>query len=208
MNNGHIIIILILQIIAIIVYNVLYILQFNFSDFIYDLKDKAHDYNHYEIISPFIELFHDYYDSTSLDHGLKSLLSISVAIITIIELIIITNCQFEKNICYKKYLSFFLLLYCVVNMIIYLVYSFIAKYKVNLKEDEIYVFDEKFNKEIKKHLNLMIFRKIFLIICSFIVLAGIAMQFVKIINENKNDNNNGREKIENLNSEDILENNN
>ena len=100
MNNGHLIIILILQIIAIIVYNVLYILQFNFSDFIYDLKDKAHDYNHYEIISPFIELFHDYSDSTSLEYGLKSLVSISVAITLNLDLSI--SLQNKKNFGFFK----------------------------------------------------------------------------------------------------------
>ena len=38
-----------------------------------------------------------------------------------------------------------------------------------------------------------IYWKIFLLICSFIAIVGIAFQFVKIINENKYDNNNVRE---------------
>jgi len=77
-------------------------------------------------------------------------------LITIIELIIATCFQFSKYVLLKKFFSVFLLFHALSNMLIYLVYSFIAKYKVNLKSNEIYVFDDEFNKEIKSQLNFMI----------------------------------------------------
>ena len=65
-------------------------------------------------------------------------------------------CQFSQYAFLTKLFSVFLLFHAFVNILIYLVYSFLAKYKVNLKSSEIYAFDNEFNIEIKKQLNFMI----------------------------------------------------
>jgi len=116
------------------------------------LKNKAYEYNHREIVQPFLKLFNNYFDSAELDFFLKSLLSFIIMFITIIQLSIMICCQFSQYAFLKKLFSFFLLFHALVNILIYLVYSLTAKYKVNLKSNEIYVFDDEFNKEIKNQL--------------------------------------------------------
>ena len=189
LDNKKLVIIVILQIIALIIANVLYNKQFSFKEFMDKLKSKSYDYKSSGIIRPFEDLFNEYYDNAQLDFFLRGLLSVIILIITVIELILMAYWHFKKNPLFKK-LSFFLLFHAFSNMLTYLFYSFIAKYKVDLEDNEIYVFDTEFNKEIKKNLNFMIFRKIFLIIFSLVAIAGTGLIFTKIIIENKDDNSN------------------
>ena len=109
-------------------------------------------------------------------------------ILTIIALIFLVIWQFCgkcKNC--KKCCDFFFPIYCLLNMIIYLYFAFSAKYKVDIPENEIYVYDEEFNKELKKNLDFMYERKIYLIVCVFVAIAGIITQFILILIYRKNE---------------------
>ena len=66
-------------------------------------------------------------------------------------------------------------------MIIYLAFAFDEKSEINLEKDKIYSFDEEFNKEIKKNLDFMKSRKIFLVVCVFVAILGIIGKFIIII---------------------------
>ena len=66
-------------------------------------------------------------------------------------------------------------------MICYLGLTFDEKTEINLEKDQIYIFDEEFNKEIKKNLDFMKRRKIFLIVCSVVATLGIIGEFVIVI---------------------------
>ena len=76
--------------------------------------------------------------------------------------------------------------------------SFKAKNKLNLVDEEIYVFDDEFNSELKEKLKTMYERKIYMITCSLIFSIGIFVQFILILidieiwysNEEKDNNNN------------------
>ena len=52
--------------------------------------------------------------------------------------------------------------------IIYDVYAFEVKYKLRLSDDETYIFNDKFNEEVKENVVYMYNRKIYLIVCVFL----------------------------------------
>ena len=91
--------------------------------------------------------------------------------------------------------------------IINLVDSIKLKYKLDLLDEEIYIFDDEFNNEIKEKFTILYETKIYMIICSFIWLLGMIAQFVLIIlnlkivyskkknNKNKNSNTNRQDVI-------------
>ena len=55
------------------------------------------------------------------------------------------------------------------------------KNKVNLTNQEIYIFDDEFNKEVKNNLKKMYYRKIYMILFSIIVSIGSLIQFILIV---------------------------
>ena len=65
--------------------------------------------------------------------------------------------------------------------IAYDVFAFEVEYKLNLNDDEIYIFSDKFNEEIKKNLNYQLTRKINMIICVFLAQGAMITQAVLII---------------------------
>ncbi len=169
--------------ISIIVYSYMYVkLNANFSSFMSKLCNI-----NYGMFERFEDDFGGYYDNDILSWTLKYMLIIAVMLLTIIALIVLVICQLRVNCTKRRKLwEIIILIFCFINMIIYMNNAFNAKYKTGLSDNEIYIFEDKFNKEIKKNLNNMYKRKIFLIGCSFIAIAGVIAQIVYIIsNYNK-----------------------
>ena len=65
--------------------------------------------------------------------------------------------------------------------IINLVDSFKLKYRLDLPDEEIYIFDDEYNNEIREKFTIMYETKIYMIACSFIWLVGMLSQFALII---------------------------
>ena len=66
-------------------------------------------------------------------------------------------------------------------MIYLTVISFLIQNKVNLTKQEIYIFDDEFNKEVKNNLKKMYYRKIYMMLYSIIVSIGSLIQFILIV---------------------------
>ena len=185
------ILILIIEIIAIITFNHKYTSQFNFSKFMYKLEHKTYDIEkiNSNYIMYFRKVFNYYYDNAAVGFCLCIMLSLAIMTLTIIELICLLICQVRiLNNGYKISCGIYLSLHCFANMLIYLYLAINAEYKVNLSDDEIYVFDDEFNQEIKKNLDYMFYRKIYLIVCSFVAVFGIIIQFIIMISNVRSDN--------------------
>lgn len=76
--------------------------------------------------------------------------------------------------------------------------SFSIKNEINLTDDEIYLFDEQFNNEIKKTLKVFYERKIYMITCLFFVCGAIIAQFVLIIIDLKKSRDEDKKNNENV----------
>ena len=106
--------------------------------------------------------------------------------------IIVLNIIFFLQICKKcckigrAIVSLLLLLICMCMAIYNLKNSFKVKHKLDLPDEEIYIFDDEFNNEIKERLKIIYETKIYLITCSFVWLIGMVAQFVLIILDVKN----------------------
>ena len=184
MKNSYFILIVILQSLFLILYFALYITEFGFKEFIDTLKSKSFGPDKEYIIRPFTNVFNDYWDNAGLGFALKEIFSFFVMFFTLIELIILTVLFFKKGGKCQKIMKYVLIILSFINMIIYLVIAFISKYKVDLEDEKIYIFDDDFNNEIKANLNYMFIRKIFLIICPFAVIIGMVFQFIRIVKTN------------------------
>ena len=193
------IIILLIEIAAIILFHIKYLTQFSFHNFMSTLQDKINsksteEENLYYIYEEYEKVFGRYYDNAGLESGIKTIASFFVMILTILALTILIIWQF-CNKCRecKRCCFIFFPIYSLLNMIIYISFAFSSKSDLELADDEIYIFDNEFNKEIKNNLQFMHERKIYLIVCIFVTIVGIIVQFIMIIiinkkeNENKND---------------------
>ena len=190
-NTSIILIILSLVIIAsIIIFHIKFTDKYSFDNFMHTLKDKIYEkeqqnetYHYpYENLDKIEEVFGRYSDNSGLTVALYTLMSLFILIITIIEIIFLLIFQLPKCLCCcKNCCSFFSLIHSLLNMIIYLILAFREKYKVNLEEEEIYIFDEEFNKEIRKNIDFMKNRKIYLIVFGLLAFIGILVQLVMVI---------------------------
>ena len=172
--------------IAIILFHIKFLAKFEYKEFMSTLKDKLYDRNETnanDIIEPFEKIFGRYYDNAGLWFAFYIITSYSVLIVTIVELIILVIIQFPKTCCgcCKKCCCIYFPINCLLNMIIYIAFAFDQKSEINLEKDQIYSFDDEFNKEVKKNLDFMKSRKIYLIVCVFVALLGIIGQLVVVI---------------------------
>ena len=219
---------------AIILFHIKFISKYNFKDFMITLESKYDrrentDYRvSVDVVSSFREVFGHYHDNGGITIAFYTLLSLSIVIITIIELIFLLIFQLVSckcRCCCIKCCSFCSPIHCLVNMTIFIYLAFAAKYKVNIEDNIlINIFGNEFFKEIKKNLDYMKSRKIILIVCAFVAFIALCVQLAMVminhINEKKernNNNNNTKPQItivtenfqkDNLNTTEILNNNN
>ena len=183
--------VIIVQIILIIFFHIKFVSQYDFKDFMASLQEREYERNHTDddIMIPYEKVFNRYYDNAGLSQGLSIVGSFLIMISTIITLItsgILQFCIIKKN-CGRKG-AIVCIVYSFIAMMIYLVLGFNAEYKVNLKDEEIYVYDDEFNQEIKKNINFMKTRKIILILFSILVIFGIIFEFIVVVFLNNPEN--------------------
>ena len=176
---------------SIIIFHIKFTDKFSFDNFMHTLENKIYNIqstnetNKYpsELLDAFEEVFGRYTDSSGLLIAFYILMSLFILIITIVEIIILLKFQFCKCGCRCNIncCSLFFPTHSLLNMIIYIVLAFGEKHKVNLEEKNIYVFDDDFNKEIRKNIDFMKTRKIYIIVCSFVAFIGIAVQLAMVI---------------------------
>ena len=179
-----------LEFIPLIIYYWLYVGEYSFEDFMEDFnrelaKVDSEKINTNRIRSAFEGLFHYYRDSTGtsiLMHSFKSFAINTVIFGLIIAMLILQCPKTCKNSIYAKYnASIILLFIAFLIAIAYDAFAFEVKYKLDLNDDEIYIFSDKFNEEIKKNLNYQLARKINMIICVFLAQGAMITQAVLII---------------------------
>ena len=185
------IILSILELIALIIFGLKYLSDFNFKEFMEKLNQKLNELgeNDQDYLEAFEYLFHRYYDSTGLFAFANFLKSASIFVITIILLLIMILFQINYICKQKEFLRFILsiafLLICFCLEFIYIYFAFKAKYKIKLTEDEIYIFDDEFNKEIKQNLDFMYERRIYMIVCPFFTQFCFLCQIILILIKDK-----------------------
>ncbi len=176
--------------IATILFHIKFTAKFSFKNFMYTLEDnfyskkeKNESHEYLDIMEEFEKVFGRYYDNASLGIAFYILVSIFITFITIVEIILLLLFQLCKCgcPCFKFCFSFFLPIHSLLNMIIYIYLAFSEKYKVNLENKDIYIFEDEFNKEIKKNLDFMKSRKIYLIVCSLFSFIGLGVQLAMVI---------------------------
>ena len=199
MKNLKIISIFILFIIigSLIIFHFKYVAQFNFYKFMTKLEDKLSlkekekeiDYKTMEaILQAYYKVFNHYFDNAASLFALLTLLSMYVLFFTIIAILISVILQFgNKSKDCKFFFIMFFSIYSLANIIIYFILAFNSKYKLDLSEKDIYIFDDEFNQEIKNNLYFMFKRKIYLITFVFLAFIGIIAQLIIgiIVNKNK-----------------------
>ena len=190
MNKLNIISIIILCIIigSLIIFHIKYVAQFDFNTFMYNynIQLQSKDANNeiewktYKKISNEFQKLFDYYDKTfNLNNTFYTFISLFVMLFTIIAMIISVILQFcNKCIIFKNCGIIFTPIFSLIYMIVYFKFAFESEYKVNLTEGYIYIYDDKFNKEIENNLDYMYNRKIYLIACVFLATIGIIAQLI------------------------------
>ena len=197
--NILLLIISILDLISLVIFIVLYMSNYNFKSFMDKLNDRLREFGTFDdkYYNAFKSLFNEYYDSTGLTITILSLKTI--AVILPIFFLLLAMLLFQNNKCLKQkeflrfILSFIFLISCMGISIVFVLDSFNAKYKIELDEekDNIYRFDNEFNKEIKDNLNYMYNRKIYMFVTIFFAQICIISLIILIItkyqkNKNKN----------------------
>ncbi len=178
------IIILVIDLVAIILYNIKYLLIISFGDFMGKLRPKlyyVYGKKYLPIIDEYESVLGKY--SSEYDHGIVSFFVYLLTAIEIAILIPSILLQICKNCCkfFRGVLSLLLLFICIVYRVLVLIQSFKIKNKLNMTDEEIYIFDSSFNNEIKENLQIMYDRKTYLIVCCFFAIVGMSSQFALII---------------------------
>ena len=188
-KNLILIFLLIPIITAIVLFHIKFLTQFKFKNFIHTLENKAsqnsytrNETNSDEIIEQFQKVFVKYTDSNGFSIAIPQYASLVILILTIIELSLLVIIQLQKTCCgcCKIFFSFIFIIHSLFDMLIYLGFAN-EQAEVKLEKEQIYSFDEEFNEEIKKNLDFMKERQIYLIACSYVAIVGIIVQFIIVI---------------------------
>ena len=179
------------ELICLILYHVKYISDFTFESFMNKLQKKLDELGEYDInyYPTFENLFNKYYDTTGLNLMIKFLQSF-VVFITIFALLLLTfllqiSCCCKQRDFLRFILSIISLIICFGVSFTYVSFAFKEKYKIEMSEDKIYIFDKDFNQEIKDNLDFMFNRRIYLIVCPFFLQACLIAQIIFIVIKDK-----------------------
>ena len=154
------------------------------SLFVSKLHNKMIEYVHYlntYIFNEFEELFVKYKNvGEFLGEALKSIFNyVAIAAFLLIG-VLLQTCRDCLKVCRGVFSLIFLTL-CFGAMVKYLVESIMTKYKVNLTDEQIYMYDTEFNKEIKEKLDMMFERKIYMLAFSIFLTLSVIAQYILII---------------------------
>ena len=180
-------IICIFEIILLVIYHFLYMSEFDFKDFMEKLYEKLKEFSNYDdqYYQAFEDLFNRYYDSTGLFfmvNFLKSLaIFVAISLLLFFMFLLQIKCFCKQNDYLRYILSIISLILCFGVAFSYLIIAFNLKYTIKLKEDEIYIFDNDFNNEIKENIDYMYNRRIYMIVSVFFAQFFMICQIVLII---------------------------
>jgi len=161
------------------------------DQFVTKLHDKMIEYVHYpypDIFNEFEKLFVKYREREqgSWDFGkgvgeaLVSLFNYIAFACFVVVAVFLQICRDCLKIC-RGVFSLILLLLYFGSMVKYLVESIMTKYKVNLSDSQIYMYDSEFNKEIREKLDMMFERKIYMLAFSIFLTLSAIIQITLII---------------------------
>jgi len=159
--------------------------------FVRKLHDKMIEYVHYpypNIFNEFEKLFVKYSELESENQNfgevfgevLISILYYCAFAAFILLGVLLQTCRDCLKVC-RGVFSLIFLTICFGSMVTYLVESIMTKYKVNLSDSQIYMYDSEFNKEIKEKLNMMFERKIYMLVFSIFLTLSAITQITLII---------------------------
>ena len=94
--------------------------------------------------------------------------------------VLLQTCRDCLKIC-RGVSSLILLSLCFIVALLTLIESIATKYKLDLSDNQIYLFDIEFNKKIKEKLNMMVERKIYMLVFSIFLTLSIIAQYTLII---------------------------
>ena len=179
-------IILSIEIIAIITYYIFYVLEYSFKDFIQTLKDKVYGSDKSLDLRPFYHVFNDYFDNSEPFFFLIEVFGFALSAVAILELTCLYELLKKKSTICRNISCIIILIFCLILTIFTFIIAILEEFLVHLESDEIYIFDDEFNRRIRKNIIFMIIRKIFLIICPLVFLAGIILDFKHLIKKEGN----------------------
>jgi hypothetical protein len=137
-----------------------------------------------DIFKEFEELFEEYKDGETLGQKLGemifSLLIMCVTDFFLLIGVLLQTCRDCLKIC-RGVSSLILLSLCFIVALLTLIESIATKYKLDLSDNQIYLFDIEFNKKIKEKLNMMVERKIYMLVFSIFLTLSIIAQYTLII---------------------------
>jgi len=161
------------------------------QNFIRKLYDKMIEYVHYpypDIFNEFEKLFVKYREKVSgkIDLGedfgqaFVSIFNYCAFAAFVLIGVLLQTCRDCLKVC-RGVFSLILLSLYFGSMVKYLVESIMTKYKVNLSDSQIYMYDSEFNKEIREKLDMMFERKIYMLVFSIFLTLSAITQITLII---------------------------
>jgi len=161
------------------------------QNFIRKLHDKMIEYVHYpypDIFNEFEKLFVKYREKVSgkIDLGedfgqaFVSIFNYCAFAAFVLIGVLLQTCRDCLKVC-RGVFSLILLSLYFGSMVKYLVESIMTKYKVNLSDSQIYMYDSEFNKEIREKLDMMFERKIYMLVFSIFLTLSAITQITLII---------------------------
>ena len=174
------------EFIPLIVYFFSYIQEYSFRTIMDDLDTELKESTFDEekknrIRSAFEAVFHKYTDSTlgglALAFGSFAINTIIFALI-IVMLILQCHCCCQDKVFIKTIWSIIMLVIACAIAIKYDVSAFDVKYTLDLSDDEIYVFSDKFNQEIRENLDYQYSRRKDMLTCAFMAQTVMIIQIV------------------------------
>ena len=162
--------------------------QISFIDDLHEKMIEKYNYIITDIFKEFEELFEKYQEieREQFIHGqrvptlIASLLLMIIDDVILLIGILLQTCKECMKICRGVFSLIFLIISAIL-FIGYLIESIITKYKINFPDSQIYVYDEKFNKEIKNNLDMMFERKIYMLCFSIYLTLSVIAQIIIII---------------------------
>lgn len=171
-------VILIFEICFLILYYIKFKEQYKFNNFMSTIC-----YEHDDLCYALEEVFNHYSDTSGLGQAFECLgILFFMAIIILAVIIVLILKYFVKYSRTKLVCQIILLLFSLlVTGLIYFRNGIEAKYKVDISDDKIYIFDDEFNKEIKNNFDFMFKRKIYLVVYSIAIAVGIIAHIIIIL---------------------------
>ena len=180
------------EIVLLVILHIFYIRQFYYLDYIEELYKKfGLDYGEEDVDGNYITwAFEKVFEPNGLGalwYSFLSFLCLFFVFIFIFPFTITYLCHIRRKGCCKCKIcyGYFTLIFSMVLSAAYIYYASVAKYKIDLSDDEIYRFDDNFNKKTRKNLKFMKIRRIILIVGVCLLYVAYIAHFLLLLLNNK-----------------------